>query len=283
MIGECIIMSMSVKREGYQISEKELKELQQVQKELIREVDRICRKLGIQYNMVGGTMLGAIRHKGYIPWDDDADVGFLRSEYEKFREACTTELDHTKYYMQDMRDTSGYRWGYGKLRKKNTKFIRLNQEFMPYEQGISIDLMPFDNIPDGKIKQRIHCFKCFCLRKILWSEVGYRIEKNCVKRMAYKIMKNIPVKYVIEKYQKLILEGEKCRTEQVRILMFPTPKGIYGYNRKWYTELKLYEFEELLLPGAEDFDGYLKVKYGNYMELPPVEKRKIHPASKLVL
>lgn len=73
------------------------------------------------------------------------------------------------------------------------------------------------------------------------------------------------------------------RTEQVRILTFPTPKGIYGYERKWYTDLVMYRFENSRFPGARDYDGYLKVKYKDYMDMPPVEKRKIHPISKLTL
>ena len=73
-------------KEGYNLSCEELKRLQDVQKELISEVKRICLKNNIHFNMVGGTMLGAVRHSGYIPWDDDADIGFLRAEYEKFRD-----------------------------------------------------------------------------------------------------------------------------------------------------------------------------------------------------
>ena len=72
----------------YKLTQDELKKIQDAQKELIREVQRICKKCGIRFNMVGGTMLGAVRHKDYIPWDDDADIGFLRTEYEKFRKAC---------------------------------------------------------------------------------------------------------------------------------------------------------------------------------------------------
>lgn len=276
-------MNVEAKRTGYQITTEELKKIQKIQKELITETDRICKKCGIQYNMVGGTMLGAIRHQGYIPWDDDADIGFLRCEYEKFREACKTELDQTKYYMQDIRDTDGYRWGYGKLRRKGTQFVRLNQEFMPYEQGISIDLMPFDGVPNSNVRKRIHCFRCFILRKTLWSEVGAKTERNILTRSIYKIIRKIPREYLIKKYQNLIREGERKETEQVRILTFPTPKGIYGYNRKWYIELGLYHFDELILPGAKDFDGYLSIKYGKYMELPPIEKRKVHPISKLEL
>ena len=267
----------------YYISEEELRQIQVIQQDLIREVVRICKKCNIHFNMVGGTMLGAIRHKGYIPWDDDADIGFLRTEYEKFRKACKTELNHEKYYIQDLRDTEGYRWGYGKFRRKDTEFIRLNQEFMPYEQGISIDLMPFDNVPDGWLSKRIHFSRCFLYRKLFWSEVGSRTEENPWKRIAYKIMRRIPMKRIIRSYQRFIDSGQRKKTRLVRILTFPTPKGIYGYEREWYTRLSKYRFGDMSLPGARDFDGYLRIKYGNYMELPPEEKRKIHPISKLKL
>ena len=276
-------MSGNIKKEPYHISDDELKQIQDIQKELIGEVKRICRKRGIHFNMVGGTMLGAIRHKGYIPWDDDADIGFLRTEYEKFREACRTELDPDKYYMQDLRDTEGYRWGYGKLRRKGTEFIRLGQEFMPYEQGISIDLMPFDNVPDHWFTRRIHFLVCFLYRKIFWSEVGCKEEKNFFIKTIYQMIQKIPMPFVIKRYQKFVDRGQRKKTKLVRILTFPTPKGVYGYDRKWYTELTAYPFDHMVLPGAKDYDGYLKVKYGNYMELPRPERRKAHPISKLTL
>lgn len=271
------------KKQQYDISEEELKQIQAIQQELIQEVTRICRKCGIHFNMVGGTMLGAIRHKGHIPWDDDADIGFLRTEYEKFREACKSELDHDKYYLQDLRSTEGYRWGYGKLRRKDTEFLRLNQEFMPYEQGIFIDLMPFDNVPDGWLLRRVHFIQCFLYRKLFWSEVGSRTEKNPWKRTAYKFMRRIPMKFVIRNYQNFIDVGQRKKTRLVRILTFPTPKGVYGYEREWYTQLSMYRFGNMMLPGARDYDSYLRVKYGDYMNLPPAEKRKIHPVSKLKL
>lgn len=276
-------MSVLHAKQPYIIPEEELKEVQKIQQELIGEVARICKKCGIHFNMVGGTMLGAIRHRGYIPWDDDADIGFLRKEYEKFREACKTELDPGKYYFQDLRDTQGYRWGYGKLRRKGTEFVRLGQEFMPFEKGISIDLMPFDNVPDGWLSRRIHFFVCFLYRKIFWSAVGSRTEKNLWKRAGYQMLNLLPMSIVIPSFQRFIDAGQRKKTKLVRILTFPTPKGVYGYERKWYTHLARYPFEEMVLPGASDYDGYLRVKYGSYMELPPVEKRKIHPVSKLQL
>lgn len=270
-------------REGYQINDEELKQIQEIQIELISEVDRICKKCGIQYNMVGGTMLGAIRHKGHIPWDDDADIGFLRNEYEKFREACKTELDYTKFYMQDFRDTPGYRWGYGKLRRKDTKFLRLGQEDMPYEQGIFIDLMPFDPVPDGKVARRWHFFRCFLYRKTFWSQIGKKWEKNTFYRSLYKMLNLISEKRIKRSFEKFILKNKDRNTKLVRILTFPTPKKCFGYERRWYEDLNEYPFNRLNLPGAKDYDGYLKVKYGSYMELPPENKRIVHPISELKL
>lgn len=267
----------------YHMSQEELNQLQNVQKDLILEVKRICEKNNIRYNMVGGTMLGAIRHGGYIPWDDDADIGFLRSEYEKFLAACETDLNHDKYYVQDSRKDKGYRWGYGKLRRKGTEFVRLGQEHMPYDQCISIDLMPFDNVPDNPVIRRIHFFECFCFRKLFWSSVGKKTEKSSILRIWYSMLGSIPEKIVYGSFQKFICRSNKKGSSLVRILTFPTPKGCFGYDKKWYMDLSLYEFEEYKLPGATDYDGYLKTKYGDYMKLPPVEKRKVHAISKLVL
>lgn len=269
--------------EQYIMTQEELRCLQGIQIELLQEVDRICRKHKIHYNMVGGTMLGAIRHGGYIPWDDDADIGFLRTEYERFREVCKRELNTEKYYFQEIRDTNGYRWGYGKLRRKNTKFVRLGQEFMPYEQGIFIDLFPMDNVPDNIILRKFHFCSCYLLRKFLWSEVGYRVEKNKGRRLLYGLMRLVPRRALIKWYELLISANAHRKTDMVRILTFPAPRGTYGFYRRWFLQRDRYQFESITLTGAKDYEGYLKHKFGNYMELPPEEERKIHPVSELQL
>lgn len=96
-------------------------------------------------------------------------------------------------------------------------------------------------------------------------------------------MRKIPMKLIIKSYQRFIGRCQREKTQLVRILTFPTPKGIYGYEKRWYTDLSKYAFGDMILPGARDYDGYLQVKYGSYMELPPEEKRKTHPVSKLKL
>ena len=96
----------------------------------------------------------------------------------------------------------------------------------------------------------------------------------------------VPMEYLVASFSSFI---EQCRkydkTDLVRILTFPTPtgEGFFGYERRWYEDLAIYPFGTMQLPGAADYDGYLTVKYGNYMELPPENKRKVHPISKLTL
>ena len=90
-----------------------LRNLQMIELEMLLELDRICKKHHIHYTVIAGTMLGAIRHEGFIPWDDDADVAMLRPEYDRFRKACQTDLDEERFYFQDHTVTEGYRWGYG--------------------------------------------------------------------------------------------------------------------------------------------------------------------------
>lgn len=265
------------------LDKKTLKTLQMIQLEMLVEVDRICKKSGIKYNIIAGTLLGAVRHGGYIPWDDDADVGMLRSEYEKFRKACKTELDRSRFYFQDHRNTNGYRWGYGKLRRKHTVFLRENQEHMPYEQGVFIDIFPMDGIPDNYILRSIHNIHCFIIRKLLWSEVGRYADKRTGMRFWYELLSMIPDKWIFFHFDKFTKKSNRKHTKLVRMLMFPSPTKEYGYKRKWYEETKDICFEGKILQGMKCSEEYLAYTYGDYMKLPPPQQRKVHPVSKISL
>lgn len=266
-----------------EITPEQLRQIQMIELEMLVEVDRICRKCGIHYNIIAGTLLGAVRHGGFIPWDDDADVAFLRPEYEKFRIACETELDTTRFYFQDHRNTSGYRWGYGKLRRKGTLFFREHQEHMPYEQGIFIDIFPLDNVPDNYFFRCLHNFHCFCIRKFLWSEVGKIADKSVLKRVFYHLMSKIPLSTIFSHYEVFVKMGNAVPTKMVRILTYPTPNDVYGYEKIWYEISEDILFEGKFFQGIKDYDSYLVFKFGEYMELPSMEQRKVHPVTKLKL
>lgn len=260
-----------------------LRKLQLTELEMLVEVDRICKKCDIHYNIIAGTLLGAVRNGGFIPWDDDADVAMLRAEYEKFRKACKTELDTTRFEFQDHRNTAGYRWGYGKLRRKDTLFLREFQEHMPYFQGVFIDVFPLDYVSNSHVMRTFENFHCFVYRKLFWSEVGKIADKSSVKRKVYAIMSKIPEKKIKIAFNRYIRFRDRKKTNWVRILTFPTPNAEYGYRTKWYEKSAPILFENKEFEGIKDYDDYLSFKFGNYMELPPIEARKVHPVNDIRL
>lgn len=266
----------------YVLSKEELRRVQLIELEILVELDRICKKYDIRYCISAGTQLGAIRHKGFIPWDDDADVAFLRPEYEKFRSACEKELNQEKFYFQDYRNTPGYRWGYGKLRRKGTEFVRLNQENMPYAQGIFVDIMPYDNVPDGYISRKVHNIKCFFYRKCFWAPIG-KAQSFGLEKVFYQILDKLPDEKVYMFFNRFIKKNNRRETKRIRILAFPVPGHENGYLRSCFVELVPTEFEGVKLMGMKNFDTYLSYKYGDYMKFPPENKRKVHPISKLTL
>jgi len=273
---------MNTKKQAHKLTNEELKKLQKVELELLVEFDRICRKHNIIYSIDGGTLLGAVRHGGFIPWDDDADVVMVRKEYEKFLSVVDQELDTDKFYLQDLNRTPGYRWGYGKLRRRNTEFIRLNQEHMPYEQGIFLDIFVCDNVPDNYLLRCMCNFHSFIYRKIFYSEVGKGTASGLAK-LVYKVLNLIPEKTIKKRYNKYVKFRNKKSTEMVKCLTFQACNNVYGYKRKWYEDTIDMQFEDVSLKACRDYDEYLKFLYGDYMKLPPIEKRKVHPVSKLTL
>ncbi|WP_026499076.1 LicD family protein [Butyrivibrio sp. WCD2001] len=264
-----------------EVTTEDLKKLQAFELEMLEEVDRICKKHNINYTIIGGTLLGAVRHGGFIPWDDDADVAMLRPEYDRFCEVCQKELDQDRFYFQNMDITPGYRWGYAKIRRKGTIFLRENQEKMPYEQGIFLDVFPQDAVPDNKILRDIHSFRCFLVRKFLWSEIGKGSDKSKGMRLLFTIMSLVPLKVIRKWYKGLIINDDK--TNLVRTLTFPAPKGKFGYKRYWIRDTADIKFEDKVFSGVKDYDGWLKWEFGDYMKMPPKDKQKVHPVTKLKL
>ena len=266
-----------------ELSKEQFRKMQLVELEMLKEFDRVCTKHKINYVIFGGTMLGAVRHKGYIPWDDDADITMLREDYEKFKEHMD-ELNPDICYFQDNETDPNYRWGYGKLRRTGTKYVRVGQEHLKCKTGIFVDVFPLDDIPHSLFFQKVQDIHCYCLRKILWSEVAKYNTKGFWK-LWFSLLSKIPTTWVFARLKRYTNKSKNTSPNRVRTLLFPATgtlyrknplKKRYGMPKKWFTKRKRYQFEDIQLWGTKDYDEVLTYVYGDYMELPPEDKREQH-------
>ena len=265
-----------MKKEILKLSTEELRQLQLIELEMLVEIDRICRKNNIKYSIIFGTLIGAVRHKGFIPWDDDLDVAMVYEEYEKFFEACKTDLDTTRFFLQDFRTDPGYRWGICKLRRLNTEYIKLTHQKLKQKTGVAIDIFNYYAYPDGEKVRKKYDRKMFVIRKILYSAIGKTFEKNFFKRIFFWFLSLIPTKFTHRIMFKNLKKYENANTENVATVMFvddETPKN--GYPKRLFNEFIDVEFEGMKFKAIKNYDEFLNMTYKTpYMQLPPPEKRK---------
>lgn len=271
------------------LSPEELRRMQMLMLDMLVEFDRVCRKHDISYVIVSGTLLGAVRHKGFIPWDDDADVAMLREDYERFKKV-RSELNPEICWFQDHDTEPEYCWGYGKLRRTGTTYVRAGQEHLKFETGVFVDVFPMDDIPLTTPGQMLQDFYCFCLRKILYSEVGRYVSKGGWK-LLYSALSCIPISFVFRRLSKMTAKSRNDSPNLVRVLTFTAMgklyrqdsiygksalKWRYGMPKEWFKERTEYEFEGKKLYGPKDSHAFLTHNYGDYMTPPPEKKRTSH-------
>ena len=249
-----------------------LDQLHQIQLEIFDEFLRICTKYNLHYVMMGGSCLGTIRHKGFIPWDDDIDVGMDRKDYNQLIEICKTELK-TDFFFQhfDTEEKTGFI--FGKLRKNHTKMYEPYSKHIEMHQGIWIDIFPFDYVQDDMNSFLKDYKKVIFFRNLLIVKQGYHLsgKQSLVDTIKYYCVKPITILISKKWLVSHLLELMTQYNAQPTHTLFP-----YGCawaekerisRREFYDNVKM-DFENRKVNVFKNYDKYLTTMYGEYMQIP---------------
>lgn len=258
----------------------ELSELQKLQLSAMIEIHEFCVRNNIDYYLIGGSILGAVRHKGFIPWDDDIDIAMMRTDYERFISLYSKALDKNKYFLQNYSTEKNFQPALSRVCIKGTYVDIPSESHLKICKNTYIDIFPLDNVPDSESERIIqrndlkktdrkfeHKLGRVYDRGFLWS-------KLIVKRIISFIMMPVP-------YSRLQIERERImkRYQNVDTKCVCSTVSQYGYDRQVmdrtvYGIPKLYDFEGVQLYGPQYAHEYLLQIFGeDYMRIPPEDKR----------
>ncbi len=238
--------------------------------DIVKDIDEVCRKNNIEYYILYGSALGAIRHKGFIPWDDDFDIGMTYDNYVKFLNICEKELDKNKYYVQTPDKEKDYYLSFSKIRDITTTLVEEGNKDIDIVRSVYVDVFPLVGCPDNKFKEEI-----LKINRAFMLSANKNIINNKVLRGIFNIILKIFGRKRILKYTTKRCFKYDCNSSEYWVSIADgdsfeqnkAKKSVYGKPR-------YIDFEDTKLPVPEKTDEYLKKFYGNYMEIPSKEQIK---------
>lgn len=270
-----------------EIDESLRRELQRVLLSMYLDIKEVCERNGISLFLCGGSALGAVRHRGFIPWDDDLDVSMTRSDYDRFQELFYRELGD-KYYLKAPGYKEGSRIRFPKVMKKNTVFRELGNLAPDEECGVFVDIFIIDNVPDNMLLRNMKGAVCNGL-EFISGQVRVQNERsdllmNEIKKAdkkQYFIRKAAGVLFsfrsvnawnrTLDRWIQYNKESRYCALATGRKHYFGEilPRAVFLPGKKG-----LFEGHDVLL--YADVDAYLKNLYGDYWQIPPESERERH-------
>ena len=255
-------------------NKEKLRQLQLTELEILCVIDEFCKKYNIKYSLYAGTLLGAVRHKGFIPWDDDLDICMSRENYRHFLSLWS---DHPVegYLLQNKDIEPDFTQSFSKIRKDNTAFLQKGEEHLHYHKGIFVDVFPIDRMPPDKLRQTKYQLDCM-FYQLLTREFIPQNSSLFVRSVTTSILKLIGK----EKRNKIRKELLKRITQYDTRQTYPTVgTEIYSTIRMPLPADLMDEYVDLEFEGRKymcmkKWDEYLHLEYGNYWQLPPEEERE---------
>jgi lipopolysaccharide cholinephosphotransferase len=258
------------------------RQLQLAQLDLLLELKRICEKNNINYFLIAGSLIGAVRHQGFIPWDDDIDVAMLRDDYERFAQVCPKELD-SAYSLIDWNIDKSSPLGFMKLKIKNTKLIEAISCDSNCNKEIFLDIFPYDEAPAKKSQQIRQNIKIVMLKKILLLRCDYRLSeehrgfKKIFNKTLYKLLQLLFLPFKTDKIREMF-DKETLKYKGKNTGYCINYSSDYKYQNEikdisYFDEYVKLNFEGYEIPACKEYHKYLTEIYGDYMQLPPESQR----------
>ena len=254
--------------------------------DLLKEFNRVCVENNIKYFVFAGTMLGAIRHKGFIPWDDDVDVIMLREDYNKLKKLADGGVFKHPYFFQNPSTDQGYPKGFCRLRNSDTTEIPYDDVAMKCNRGIFIDVFPLDVLPDDEKKREKQLKKLHTIRLLMNSYARYYsgfgvLGTTKAKAAAYYLTLPffktglLSMDKLYKRYERVASQYQNNGDKLIGTIAFSFENKRFIFSRKWWeSKVVLVDFEDMKVPIPEDFDELLKHSYGDYMT--PVQEPTNH-------
>jgi lipopolysaccharide cholinephosphotransferase len=268
----------------------ELRRLQLCELNLLKTFRDVCAKYNLRYYMIGGTMLGAVRHQGFIPWDDDVDIGMPRPDYQKFLKIVRKNLPSYIELLHYKKDEDYLRYFSRLTDRRVTIYNDSNTETLM--ENAWIDIFPLDGTPNHPLVRKLW-FLGLCIMRV-------KYHFSCFDRMVNLMRPNRPLyQRIIIGFGKRFHPGNKADTKQIlrrieyHLRRYAYDESDYVMNffgayvqkeiipRNWLGEGAEYHFEDITLPGPVSYDIYLKNFFGDYRKPPEDADKDKHTITKI--